>query len=257
MKVEKDVDEFIVNRIYGCQVIVTNCSVTKQDFQVLVEVPEGSIPVSTLDYTKSNSISLEPYTTKTFEYFFYFPRAGKFGVYPANVARSGTVVAVAKEAGFKVLTEKTTASEDHLDDLLTRGSKEDVLKFIETKNIFNSNIFNFADIYYLLRDREFFVRLVDILRRRRVYDQTVWSYSLMHNDFDSLREFLNSQANLDLLATQFKYFKCSLFEVASVRFLEYFPLVTSRVHQISDKNNILNVQFRQHYTNFVHYLVEK
>lgn len=32
LKIEKDIDEFIVNRIYGCQVIVTNCSVTKQDF---------------------------------------------------------------------------------------------------------------------------------------------------------------------------------------------------------------------------------
>jgi hypothetical protein len=64
----------------------------------LVEVPEGSIPVNTPDYTKSNSITLEPYTTKTFEFFFYFPRQGAFGVYPANVARSGTVVAVAKEA---------------------------------------------------------------------------------------------------------------------------------------------------------------
>jgi hypothetical protein len=43
-------------------------------------------------------------------------------VYPANVARSGIVVAVAKETVFKVLIEKSTSSEDHLDDLLTRGS---------------------------------------------------------------------------------------------------------------------------------------
>jgi len=52
---------------------VTNCSITKYDFQVLVEVPTGSIPVETGDYTKSYTITLEPYTTKTIEYFFYFP----------------------------------------------------------------------------------------------------------------------------------------------------------------------------------------
>jgi hypothetical protein len=40
---------------------------------------------------------LDPYTTKTIEYFFYFPQPGNFDVYPANVARSGTVVALAKE----------------------------------------------------------------------------------------------------------------------------------------------------------------
>lgn len=106
-----------------------------------MEVPEGAIPVNTIDYTKSYTVSLDPYTTRTFEYFFYFPAQGSYGVYPANVARSGTVVAVAKEGKFNVLQEKSSTSEDHLDDLLTRGSTEDILKFIETKNILNSNIF--------------------------------------------------------------------------------------------------------------------
>jgi hypothetical protein len=70
--------------------------VTKYDFQVLVEVPSGSIPVETVDYTKNHNITLDPYTTKTIEFFFYFPTPGHFNVYPANVARFGNVVAVAK-----------------------------------------------------------------------------------------------------------------------------------------------------------------
>jgi hypothetical protein len=113
-------------------------------------VPEGSIPVNTLDYTKSHSVALDPFTTRTLEYFFYFPSKGTYAVYPANVSRSGNVVAVAKPAVFTVLTEKSSSSEDLLDDLLTRGTSEDILRFIETKNIFNNNIFNFSDIYYLL-----------------------------------------------------------------------------------------------------------
>lgn len=44
VKFEKDIKEYIVDKVYGCQVIVTNCSITKHEFQVLVEVPEGSIP---------------------------------------------------------------------------------------------------------------------------------------------------------------------------------------------------------------------
>lgn len=65
-----------MNKIYGCQVIVTNCTITKYDFQVLVEVPEGSIPVNTIDYTKNYNITLDPYTTQKIEYFFYFPSVG-------------------------------------------------------------------------------------------------------------------------------------------------------------------------------------
>jgi hypothetical protein len=97
IRIEKDIVEYVVNKIYGCQVIVTNCSITRQDFQVLVEIPEGSIPVNTPEYTKSHTITLDPYTTRTFEYYFYFPLPGEFTVYPANVGRSGTIVAVAKE----------------------------------------------------------------------------------------------------------------------------------------------------------------
>jgi len=63
---------------------------------VLVEVPSGSIPVETVDYTKHHNITLEPYTTRTIEFFFYFPAAGEFTVYPANVGRFDSVVAVAK-----------------------------------------------------------------------------------------------------------------------------------------------------------------
>lgn len=112
VKVEKDISEYIVNKIYGCQVIVTNCSITGSDFQVLVEIPEGSIPVNTPEYTKSHTVFLDPYTTRTFEFFFYFPSPGDFSVYPANVGRSGTVVAVAKGSRFKVLLEKSVSNLD-------------------------------------------------------------------------------------------------------------------------------------------------
>lgn len=44
-KYEKNVEEFIVNYVYGCQVIVTNCTGGQHEIQVLTEVPDGSIPV--------------------------------------------------------------------------------------------------------------------------------------------------------------------------------------------------------------------
>ena len=100
---------------------MTNCSITRQDFQVLVEIPEGAIPVNSVEYTKSHTLVVDPFNTKTLENYFYFPSPGEFAVYPANVGRSGTVVAVAKETRFKVLREKT-AFQDQIDDLLSKGS---------------------------------------------------------------------------------------------------------------------------------------
>lgn len=62
---------------------------------MLTEVPEGSIPVKNIDYTKSQPVNLSPYKTEIIEVFFYFPKMGNFSIYPANVAKDGQVYAVA------------------------------------------------------------------------------------------------------------------------------------------------------------------
>jgi hypothetical protein len=95
LKIEKNIEEYVINKMYGCKVIVTNCSVMGQEFQVLVEIPEGSLPVKTLEYTKSHSLVLDPYTTKSIEYFFYFPHQGKYKMQPTNISVNGLVVAKA------------------------------------------------------------------------------------------------------------------------------------------------------------------
>lgn len=120
-------------------------------------MPEGSIPVETVDYTRNHNITLDPYTTTTIEYYFYFPKEGKFSVQPANVSRSGRVVAVAKPSVFTVNRELTKTNLETMDEILSKGSKADILNFISTKNILNNYLFKFSDIYYLLKDREFYL----------------------------------------------------------------------------------------------------
>lgn len=81
-------------------------------------MPEGAIPVSSLDYTKSffifilklknfllflkkkiksYSMNLKAYTTNNIQYYFYYPSEGQFTIYPSNVSRNGVVVAKASE----------------------------------------------------------------------------------------------------------------------------------------------------------------
>ena len=59
---------------------------------LLLQIPQGALPVLGSKATDSRRLRLEPYTTQTFEYFFYFPGANKpgakpFAHYPVNVAR--------------------------------------------------------------------------------------------------------------------------------------------------------------------------
>ncbi|CAD8142905.1 unnamed protein product [Paramecium octaurelia] len=258
LQLEKDVSECLIDKIYGCQVIITNCSSTRADYQVLVELPNGAIPVNTVFYTKSYTINCQPYTTQRIEYFFYFPKVGTFSVYPANVSRFGQVVCVAQEGQLKVVESKSIQNLEAIDDILAKGSKDDILNFLSTKNIFNRNIFRAEEIRYLLKDKDFYLKVIAIYRKRRFSDFESLKFSIYHADKESMKELFLHNNCQDLFRRTFKYFKCSLFEVSNIRMLEYYPLITKRVHKLtSEAKGILNVEFRTQYIDFLTYLVEK
>ena len=258
VQIEKNVEEYLIDKIYGCQVIITNCSVTQQDYQVLVEIPEGSIPVNTVEYTKSHTITLGTFSTKRIEYYFYFPKEGNYSLYPANISRNGIVVAVASNTNFEVLSEGKIKKLETIGQVLSQGSKQDILNFIEKKNILNKKIFNCSDIYYLLSDESFFLKVTDIFRKRKFIDWNTWSFSLLHGNIQTLKEFLNiSMIHHNQKFRDIKCFENSLISINNIRFYEYSPLVNSRVHLLhADKCNILNEEFQKQYTEFIEYLVE-
>ena len=70
-------DEFVVHTVYGCQVVVTNPTSSRQKLTVLLQLPVGAIPVANGQFTRSVPLDLEPYRTQTIDYFFYFPKAGQ------------------------------------------------------------------------------------------------------------------------------------------------------------------------------------
>ena len=257
MKFEKDVDEYVVDKIYGCEVIVTNVSVTRQDFQVLYEIPEGSLPINVNDYTKSTTMMVNSFTTQTLNYLFYFPKSGKYKVYPANISRNGIVLAIAKETMFDVHNERVIKKLETIDQILAQGSKEDILDFLQTKNLHNKDIFKFQNIYYLLKDKEFYMKLIEILKKRKIYDHGVWSFTLYHGDLANLKQFFNTPEVLNTLKNYIMNFSNEFLSIKNIRLFEYYPLMNSRVHQLSmDKSNILNKELKCQYTSFLEYLIE-
>ena len=82
-----------------------------------------------------------------------------------------------------------------MSDVLENGTMDEIINFIETKNILNSNIFNFSDIYYLLKNKQFFTKLIEVLRKKLVFDQTVWSYGFYHGDEETVKEIFSSESS--------------------------------------------------------------
>ena len=256
LTIEKPVDEYLINKIYGCQVVVTNCSVANQEFQVLCEIPEGSLPIKS-EYTRSYPIYLNSYTTKSIDYFFYFPAEGNFKVYPANVSRQGIVLANASESFFKVVKEKTISKIESLQDVLIRGSHDDILNFVSTKNIWDSKVFQPSSIYWLLNDKQFYQKLVKTLRERRYFDYVIWSFSVQHKAVESLTEFLEHERTHSILGGYFNYINSSLLKVDNFKLLEFHPMINSRVHLLAnEKSNIMNIQLKEQYQAYISYLCE-
>jgi hypothetical protein len=124
---------------------------------------------------------------------FYFPAPGKFTIYPCNASKDGYVYAVARNREFTVLKERQTVQQDSIKQLiLSNGSQEDILKFLENKNILNTKIFDFSHIYHLLTQKPFYLKVAQILKKKKIFDFTVFSYSIYHYDYETLRDFLNS-----------------------------------------------------------------
>lgn len=185
--------EYLTHQIYGCEVIITNVSSKSQTFQILWQIPSGSLPVYNTNYQKSEHKSLSAYSTTRFEFYFYFPYEGSFKQFPSNITIEDKVVAVANKCTFEVGIERQQDSFETFKDILISGDEERILEFLATKNLRKGEKgFNFNDMYWMYEDKKFWSKVVDVLRDRRIYDDTTWKYSFKHYDHSVIMETVKS-----------------------------------------------------------------
>lgn len=79
-------DEFLTNTSYRCEVVITNVSPEHKTFQLLYQIPAGSLPLGTTKYMKTNQNNLSPYTTSKIVFTFYFPSEGTYSHFPSNIS---------------------------------------------------------------------------------------------------------------------------------------------------------------------------
>jgi len=73
--------------------------------------------------------------------------------------------------------------------LLQAGSDDDILKFLKTKDLINSEQnFTFDKLYHTLKKKAFFVKVVDILLSRGIYNEGVMGYATYHQDLQMMKK---------------------------------------------------------------------
>jgi hypothetical protein len=244
-------DEFIIHTVYGCQIVITNPTSTRQKLNVLLQIPRGSLPVLGGRETKTVHIDLEPYHTHRLEYHFYFPMAGEFPHFPVHVARNEKLIAFAEPMPLNVVESPTTIDTNSWDYISQHGSLDDVVNFLNSHNI---NRLNLDRIAWRMHDEDAFEKIIPLLAQRHVYSHTLWSYSLLHNSIAAANEFLRHADNIvnecggPLSST---LVTLDPVERRTYEFLEYRPLVNARTHALGKRRQIVNERFLWQYHRFL------
>lgn len=244
-------DEFVIHTVYGCQIVVTNPTSTRQKLNVLLQIPRGSLAVLGSRKTKTVHMNLEPYHTQTLEYHFYFPEAGEFPHFPVHVAKNEKLIASAEPMPLHVVDRPTKLDTGSWDYISQHGTLEEVVNFLNSHNI---NELNLDRVAWRMQDKNAFETLLPLLARRHVYSQTLWSYSLLHNSPDAAQQFLRHADNIvnecggPLSST---LVTIDPVERRSYEHLEYRPLVNARTHALGQRRQIVNERLLWQYHRFL------
>jgi hypothetical protein len=239
MLIEREVEEFIVKRPYLSQTVVTNTSGMPLELQILVDIPKGTIPLGSHEYTRIENTVLNPFTSQEYSRLFYAPAEGEYSVYPSNASRGSTIISkCAAKPPIVVRKHPTVNKLQSFNDILSSGDRNEIIKFIRTKNIFDLNIFTPSSVLWMLKDKAFYSEVIAALRERRFYNQEIWNFGFFHNDIQTIREVVSLGGNLESLES---------------KMFEYFPYYSTRTHQFANesKSTIRNVQFKETYLQFL------
>ena len=239
--------EFIVNTVYGCQIAVTNPTSAPQTLTLVLQVPEGAIPVLNSQYTQRVPVQLKPFTTLTEDYYFYFPADGQFRHYPVQVTNSGDVIAFADAAEFNVVEEPTSVDTESWDHISQFASADQVIQFLKTQNLQRVDL---SRIAWRMQDEEFFGKVTELLHERHTFNDVLWSYAIRHNVQNRIEEYLASNSNVVSrvgMQIDSALLKVSAIDRHTYQHRDYSPLVNARTHKLGAQRTILNDRYRVQY----------
>ncbi len=247
-------DEFLVHTVYGCQVVITNPTSANQRLDVLLQIPQGAVPVANGQLTKSIAVALGPYSTQQIEYFFYFPSAGEAPHYPAQISKNGVLLASAEPRVLTAVWELKNFDKESWEYVSIMGTDEEVLSYLKSKNLQQIDLTRIA---YRMKTAKFFTDAIAILASRHVYENTLWSYGVFHDAPQTIREYLRYQDAFVSICGD--YLDSALLvldpiERRSYEHLDYRPLINPRAHQVGLNRVILNGQFLAQYQHLMNVL---
>jgi hypothetical protein len=256
-------EEFLISTAYGCQVVLTNPTSARRKLNLLLQVPMGAMPLQVGFYSKGRPVTLEPYSTTTFDYYFYFPETGEYPIYPVQVASAKGHLAGGGKFVFKVVRELSRTDRTSWAWISQNGTEQEVIQYLQDHNI---NRIDLSLIAFRLRNKgeggggkPYYEKVLNLLAGRFAFHPVLWSYSIYHKDQSRMREYL---PHTSMVQRSGLWLKSPLLDIDPVarrtyQHLEYKPLVNARAHTLGKTRKILNDRFHQQYHRFMEVLKYK
>ncbi len=232
---------------YICQVVLTNTGSARLKLELLLQIPQGALPLAKGLATRGRSLQLEGFATETLEYAFYFPEPGTATHFPVHVARRGVLLGCAEPRRLQVVGSLELGAGGSWPQVSQQASLDALLSYLDGAELPRLELVKIA---WRMRDAEAFARILARLSARHCYDDTLWAYSLLHKDPLRLREYLACQNGL--LRNCGLALEGGLLELEPQRrgwfeHLEYAPLVNALAHPLQGKRQIANARFESQY----------
>jgi hypothetical protein len=248
---DKFIEQFTTGRVFGCSVVVTNVSSVPQQVEVLCQVPTGSIPCGVQCFqTQCYLQDLPPFGTYRREFYFYWPSPGTFSHFPPHVNKNGKTIGSGGGLDKIEVTveevEKDTTSWKYISNI---AEDDDVLDFLE--NSAEAADVSLERICWRCKEPAFFMKAVNILRQRRIYNDQIWAYSLISDkEGKALGEFLAQNAEFRDYCGPALSGDLTTIDLEAVRdwqVMEFWPLLNPRTHSFAMDYQ----EFKYYYNDFL------
>jgi len=230
---------------------VVNLGPTPLQAQVLHQIPLGALAIGGSQPTVADRIALAPYGTATISTTFYLPDLGEHAQAPVRVADGVNVLGQLAATTWTVSVDSSARPWTDLDD------SAQVLAHLKTDSLDGVDL---DRLRWRMADATFYGQAIAVLRERRSFSESLWSYSLTHHDGQAIGEFLrvyspftngvgpclnSSLVSIDPLDT------------GDLPVLEISPLINPRAHRLGDRREFSAAEVRTYYEPFLDYLSHK
>ena len=246
-------DPLQVHTHYRSRVVIMNSSANNKEIEILFQIPESAIPLGLTKSTSTTHRVLAGYTTQILEYSYYFPNEGNYQQFPVHVSFQGAPIATSETRTFQVTFVRSNIVKNW--NYISRyGTDQEILSQLITLNTFQNDV---RLIQWRMANKEFYKVVLDILEKRMIFCDALWSWSVHHLDVPRIKQYLENYRELRTYLGP--SLKCSLVEYGwndkeYYAHREYDPLITSRAHQLGARRKLLNDGLREQYCQFIRFL---